>query len=104
MPVKFAQMPLSPVLQSPPSRIIGKTNATATESIVACKGFPMALKKLCVVTANQRKIYAVQKILMAPTEISKSFTSSPLTNQEAINSGKKNKSEVDKSPITAVPI
>ena len=103
-PTKLSQIPSSPKLQREPNTIIGNKSATETDIMVARTGFSMALKKLCVVTATQRKRYARQNSLMAWVEISRSNTSSAFANIDAIVFGKKNKSDVDKRPMVAVPV
>ena len=67
-PTKLNQIPSSSKLQSAPRRRTGNINATETERIVAHSGFSIAERKLCAITANQRKRYAKQKIFIAPAE------------------------------------
>ena len=79
-------------------------NATATDITVARAGFSMALKKLCVVTAIQRKRYAKQKSLMACVETSSNLTSSAFAKSEARGDARKKRIDVETSPTTHVPV
>ena len=103
-PTKLNHIPSRAKCQSAKRSSTGSTNAMETEITVALKGFSIADRKLCVETLNHLKRYAKQKSLIAFVDISKSVTSSALTNQEAIVSGKKKSSEVDIIPTHAVPI
>lgn len=103
VPTIFSQIPLSPRLQNAPSKIMGNTRATATAIMVACTGFSMALKKLCVVIDTQRNIYVKQNILMACEESSSNALSAEFAKIDASGCARKNIIAVETTPMTQVP-